>query len=168
MVGTPIPRPARSQSGFTMVETLAVVMIIAILAAFAAPAMKDLIRTQRVRTVAYDLLADLTFARSQAITLGHNVQFASVASSTDWLSGYTITDTSVTPNRTLRTQSSADPSLAFTADAASVTFDRSGRASAGTVSFNIAPTDSTAPALQKRCVRIDPSGRPRAVEGACS
>lgn len=168
MVNPAIRPPARTQSGFTMVETMVVVMILAILAAFAAPAMKDLIRTQRVRTAAYDLLADLTFARSQAITKGHNVAFASTAASTNWATGYALTDTTASPNVTLRSHSAVDPSIAFTADQSTLTFDRSGRISVGTVSFNIAPTDATAPATEKRCVRIDPSGRPRAVEGVCS
>lgn len=169
MVATSLrARPQRAQPGFTMVETMIVVLIIGILAAFAAPAMRDLIRTQRVRAAAYDLLADLTFARSQAITKGHNVVFASSGGSTNWASGYTLTDTTATPNVVLRTQTAVDPSIAFTADQATLTFDRSGRISVGTVSFNIAPTDATAPAIQKRCVRIDPSGRPRTAEGVCS
>jgi type IV fimbrial biogenesis protein FimT len=168
-----ISRRTFPAAGFTMVETMVVVLIIGILAAFAAPAMRDLIRTQRVRSATYDLLADLTFARSQAITLGHNVSVASSGGSTNWAPGYTITDTTANPNRSLRTQSAADASIAFTGDQSSLVFDRSGHVTSGgspnnTVSFNVAPTDSTAPSIQKRCVRIDPSGRPRAVEGVCS
>jgi type IV fimbrial biogenesis protein FimT len=157
--------PARAQRGFTITEALTVVVILGILVAFAAPSMKDLLRTQRVRAISYDLFADLSFARSQAITLGHNVQVASSGGGTDWLSGYSIVDT--TANRTLRVQSAADSSIAFTADAATFTFDRSGRVSAGTISFAIAPTDATAPATEKRCVHIDPSGRARSHDGTC-
>lgn len=166
MVAAALHRPDR-QSGFTMVETMIVVMIIAILAAFAAPAMKDLIRTQRVRAAAYDLLADLTFARSQAITKGHSVTFNSAAASLDWSSGYTVTDIGASPAVVLRTQTAVDSSLAFTADHSGISFDRSGRVS-GTVKFNIAPTDSTAPAMEKRCVVLDPSGRARSAEGVCT
>jgi type IV fimbrial biogenesis protein FimT len=159
---------ARAQRGFTITEALTVVVILGILVAFAAPSMKDLLRTQRVRAIAYDLFADLAYARSQAITLGHNVQFASAAGTTNWISGYALTDTTASPNRTLRVQSAGDSSIAFTADAASVTFDRTGRISAGTVSFSIAPTDVTAPATEKRCVRVDPSGRARSIDGTCT
>lgn len=173
MVATTLARQRRALAGFTMVETMVVVLIIGILAAFAAPAMRDLIRTQRVRSATYDLLADLTFARSQAITLGHNVSVASSGASTNWAPGYTITDTTASPNRQLRSQSATDSSIAFTGDQSSLVFDRTGHVTSGgspnnTVSFNIAPTDATAPSIQKRCVRIDPSGRPRAVEGVCS
>jgi type IV fimbrial biogenesis protein FimT len=172
MVVPSIPH-RRPALGFTMVETMVVVLILGILAAFAAPAMKDLLRTQRVRSATYDLLADLTFARSQAVTLGHNVSVASSGGSTDWAPGYTITDTTASPNRSLRSQSAVASSVAFTGDQSSLVFDRTGHVTSGgsannIVSFNIAPTDSTAPSIQKRCVRIDPSGRPRAVEGVCS
>jgi len=82
---------SRSQ-GFTVIEAMVVVGIIAILAGFAAPAMNQLIRTQKVRSISYDLFADLTYARSEAIARGHNVEIAS-KSGNDWGgSGWSIRD----------------------------------------------------------------------------
>ena len=144
-------------------EMMVVVLIIGILAAFAAPAMNGLIRTQKVRSAAYDIFADLTYARGEAISRGHNVQVLSAAG-TNWVSGWTITDT--TAATVLRTQTALSSGLVFTSDAGSLTFDRSGRTSA-TVTFSILPTDSGVPDTQKRCVRISPSGRPNSLTGPC-
>jgi hypothetical protein len=50
-----------------------------------------------------------------------------------------------------------------------VTFDRNGRAS-NQMFFNIVPAaDITNPQdYMKRCIRLDPSGRPKTAEGACA
>ena len=165
-----------SQRGFTAAELLITLTVVGILAAVAIPSMTEMLNMQRVRGVSYDLNADLTFARSQAIARGHNVQVSSVGAGTDWNQGWTIIDTTAAPNVQLRVEGqctgASPPSpcnlasgVAFTADVTSVTFDRNGRA--GTASFNIVPAAATSNADLKRCVKLDPSGRPRTLTGAC-
>ena len=151
--------------GFTVVEAMVVVGIIAILAAFAAPAMNDLIRTQKVRSLAYDLFADLTYARSQAISRGRNVGMGSLGGTHWGVSGWEIRD--LTTTDLLRKQGSAPEKINFTADAGGVVFTANGRTAAGTVSFTIAPAES-APDNQKRCIRISPSGKPTSTTGPCT
>jgi type IV fimbrial biogenesis protein FimT len=165
-----VVRARTFQQGFTAVEMMVVVGIIAILAAFALPSMRELIQTQKVRTAAYDILSDLTYARSEAIARAHNVQVVS-AGGNDWTGGWTITDT--TANQMLRTQGALSSGFTFSGDAASLTFDRTGRVTVGgapaTVNLSIYITaGSQITNNQQRCVRISPSGRPNSTTGACT
>ena len=160
-----VVRARTFQQGFTAVEMMVVVGIIAILAAFALPSMRELIQTQKVRTAAYDILSDLTYARSEAIARAHNVQVVS-AGGNDWTGGWTITDT--TANQMLRTQAALSTGFTFTGDTPSLTFDRTGRIPQ-TVNFSIFITaGSSITNNQQRCVRISPSGRPNSTMGACT
>jgi prepilin-type N-terminal cleavage/methylation domain-containing protein len=158
---------AMRQRGFTIAEALLVVGIIGILAAFAAPAMTRFLTTQAVKSASYDLFADLVYARSEAISRGVNVTILGAAGS-DWKKGWTITAAGVTAP--IREQSARDSAITFTASSNSVVFDRNGRTTppAGEITFNIVPTAATTQDYQKRCVRLDPSGRPRSTEGACA
>jgi len=152
--------------GFTLPELLTVIMIIGILAVFAFPAMNKFLVTQAVRTASYDLFADLIYARSEAIARGTTVTVQAV-SSTDFKLGYTVTENG--GPTLLRAQPARDSEIQFTASVAAVTFDRSGRAS-NQVLFNIIPgaNISYPQDYMKRCIRLDPSGRPKSSEGACA
>ena len=154
-------RRARRSRGFTIIETMVVVGILAILAAFAAPSMNQLIRTQKVRTIAYDIFADLTYARSEAIARGHNVGIG--AGSTNWVNGWVVRD--LVSGETLRNQGPRSSGVTFTADAVGIVFQPTGRTTS-IVKFSISPTESV-PNEQKRCIQITPSGRPNSTTGVC-
>jgi type IV fimbrial biogenesis protein FimT len=156
----------RAQRGFTLAEILIVIAIIGIIAAFGMPAMSKLLAGQAVRSAAYDLFADLIYARGEAIARGTNVTINSAAGN-NWKDGWSIRDD--VANSVLREQSARTSEITFTATQATVTFDRNGRAStAGPMSFNIVPVDATVDNRIKRCIRLDASGRPKSTEGACA
>ena len=156
----------RRQAGFTATEILVVIGIVGILAAIAAPSMSKMIQQQSVRAASYDLNADLVFARSQAITRATSVTLTG-ASSTDFNQGWTITEAA--GGTTLRTQGSRTGKITFTGNANVYTFDKTGRVIAGApAQWAIAPTESGAQDHMKRCLKLDPSGRPRTNEGVCS
>lgn len=169
-----IPAPQR---GFSAIELLVVITIVGILAAFAVPSMRSLMMTQKVRSMAYDLFSDLTYARSEAIARGHNVLVQSAGGNTDWSGGWVVTDVSVNPTQQLKIKSCIGTpcvltsGVSATGNVANLTFDRSGRwssAVATKLAFSILSTDSSATTDQKRCVSLDPSGRPRSATGACT
>ena len=63
------------QGGFTAIELMVVVLVVAILAALAGPAFQQLIATQRVKSVASALIESLWVARSEALKRNDNVSF---------------------------------------------------------------------------------------------
>lgn len=154
----------RRPHGFTLMEALIVIMIIGALAAFGFPAMTKFLQTQAVRSASYDLFADLIFARSEAIARGVNVTFTS-NNGTDWKGGWTINATGAADNP-IRVQSPQSDQIVMTGSVSTFSFERTGRAD-NTVTVSIVPVDATTQTYMKRCIRLDPSGRPKSAEGAC-
>jgi type IV fimbrial biogenesis protein FimT len=154
-----------SQSGFTIVELMIVVLIVAILSALAVPSMQSLIRTQQVKTISFDIFASLTLARSEAIKRNTNVTMAPAGGG--WGTGWTVTDTN---GNVLRTQqySSSNASVTLTGPA-NVVYNSSGRLTAGAVPapFVLTSNDIEVDVRddQERCVMLDLSGRPRSGYG---
>ena len=70
--------------GFTLVELMITVVILAVLAAIAVPSMRELIARQRVESIAKELATDLRYLRTQAIQNNRDVriEFGSSTTST--------------------------------------------------------------------------------------
>ena len=146
--------------GFTLVELVIVVTIIGVLAAIAGPAMFDLMVQQRLRNASFELMADLIYARSEAVKRNSDV---TVARSGTWAGGWTVTDSGGT---TLRQHPAFPNTVTITGSSNSVVFSLNGRASPS-ANFTLDDTGSKA-SIEARCVALDGSGRPHSVTGACS
>ena len=149
--------------GFTAIEMMIVVVIIAILTAIAAPNMGQMIRNQRVKTAAFDIFASLTYARSEAVKRNQAVTIAA-NNAADWTRGWTIRDAN---NAILKqeTDRNLNPDERPFTGPASVTFARTGRLS-DAVAPQFVLTAPTVPVERHRCIRVDLSGRPITKEGA--
>lgn len=136
-------------------ELMVTVAIVAILAAFAFPGMRDLLQSGAVRAASSDFYATLLAARSEAIKRRANAVVAPIGS--NWNSGWTVkVGTNVFQQvDALRPDIGVLPAGASTA----ITYGSNGRVSSGlqTVIF-YSPTEATVAA---RCVSVDTNGLPR-------
>lgn len=106
-----------SSRGFTLMELMVVLAIVAILVAVGAPNLTEFVATQRVRTAASDMVGEIAFSRAKAIESSRRVVMQRLG--TSWDQGW-------------RTFIDADESGTFTAgDTIIKQFDGFGYGSAG-------------------------------------
>lgn len=165
--------PRKIEGGFTAIELMVVVAILAILVALAAPSFTPLIERWRVRQASDALSSTLYFSRSEAIKRGGNIVIAKKPNSisctragtdTDWGCGWVVffdvnsngvQDACVagnTPNecdlQTVDTPPKTDVTLAASTGSISVDrwgmlFHTGGNSVPTSMSFELVPTGKT-------------------------
>lgn len=160
----PAPHSHRPrQGGFTLLELMVTVSVLAILTTVAVPAYSNLIANQRAKAAALDLYTDLIRSRSEALKRRSSITLQ--ASSTVWESGWLVADASsatlsvhdATPTITIRAANG-------TSNPAAVVYQSSGRLAGGTApTFVVASSAVTGIAY---CVSADLSGRPFMTKGS--
>lgn len=155
----------KPHKGFSLLELMIVVSIVAIFAGIGVPSFSHLIANQRVHTAASDLQTALWRARSEAIRLNTQVVLAPAISAVGWESGWVATNPRATSQELISHAALSGVTLTTPRSAAaSVTYRPSGRATS-TMTIEVASkTDSGA---EPRCIRIDLGGRPLMRKGGC-
>jgi type IV fimbrial biogenesis protein FimT len=154
------PRGGRSARGFTLVEMMTVVSILAVLLGIVAPSFSGFLASQQAKALTYDLTSDLMLARNEA--LKRNVSVSITRDGTGWEQGWTVA--TVATAEQLDHRNAAAQAVTISGAPASITFDPNGRVSAplGAVRITIGGGPNF------RCLQLDPSGRVRSSYGACS
>lgn len=152
-------RTLSHERGFTLIELMTVVSMLTILILVAVPGLQSLIANQRARSTAYDLMADLSLARSEAVKRNKDVILNPVS---NWAGGWTV-KTSATAEL-LSQRNEVGQGVAITRSPASVTYDGSGRLSGttSTIRFELFDGNTT-----YRCITLDPSGQPSTKIARC-
>jgi type IV fimbrial biogenesis protein FimT len=83
------------RAGFTVIELMITVSIIAILAMVAAPSLRDMVLNARMTSMVNDLLTDLSVARAEAVKRGVRATVCTssngtACTSSDWRNGWII------------------------------------------------------------------------------
>lgn len=140
--------------GFTMIEALMVLAIVAVLASITAPAMRDFIDAQVIKNPASDLYSSLVLARSEAIKRNGPVDIEPAAA--DWASGWQVK--AQADGKVLRDQQAYQSVTVSASQAGKITYGGNGRLATSATNFRVMAPGNTR--IKMRCVSIDASGRP--------
>lgn len=153
-----LARAPLAMRGFTMVELMITIAILAVLAAMAVPSFSRLMASQKVGNSASDLYIALVKARGEAIKRNANVVLAPAGG--DWGNGWQITDqasgTVVDTHGSLGGTTVTGP--------ASVIYQGSGRIQGAVTPFELS---STVSGVTPRCITVNLTGRPSVEAAAC-
>lgn len=148
----------KRQAGFGLIEMMAVVAIIIVLAGVGAPAMRDMVVNQRVKSTSSDLFTSILRARSEAIKRNTDV---AISPTTNWSTGWTIP--SPNAGEPALVTFAARSAVTVTGPEADVVFTSAGRLrGTGNPQFNISADNGKA-----RCITIDLGGRPNVQDKPC-
>jgi len=147
---------APNARGFTLIELVIVVVMIAILSALAFPSMRSFIVRNRVRDAASDIFIVLNQARSEALKRNVTITLRPITAGS-WLSGWHIIDPAggdLEKHQPLQVLNMTGPT--------SVSYQSTGRLAVAVPPFNISASSGSYTASAR--VAIDPSGRPYITE----
>ena len=82
-------------AGFTIIELMITVALIAVLATIAAPSLRDLVKNARMTSLANDLMTDLSVARAEAVKRGVRTTICTSSdgascTATEWNQGWIV------------------------------------------------------------------------------
>lgn len=158
----PHPHGTLNQRGLTLVEMLTVFSIISLMLAATLPSFSDFKRNLNLRAASYELVSDLTAARSQAVKLNRPVQVVPVDG--DWRNGWRVESveggTSISSRVGVR-------QISFDQAPDRIVFSGTGRLTLRDIPIRMSlGIDSNIE--HSRCVQVDLTGRVGARTKACS
>ncbi|HGX91779.1 MAG TPA: prepilin-type N-terminal cleavage/methylation domain-containing protein [Candidatus Tenderia sp.] len=156
----------KRSTGFTLIELMIVLIIVAIIGGAGLPAMYRMTANNRIATQTNELLADINFARSEAIKQGKRISLCrgiTCQAGATWNDGWVVFE-DLNDNNALdlnepifRVHDAIDNSIQINFNNGNVVaYNANGRLANGAGSFNLRDNDGNG-----RNVIISPAGRAR-------
>lgn len=152
--------PMQRTRGFTLIEVLVTLTVLGVLATLAAPSFQKVVAKQRLRSAAYDLMSDLTLARSEAIKRGTPVVLEPLTAR-QWRSGWRLRNEA---DNAILSQHPPLVSIGLNQQPDNVKFDGAAQVTSDTTK----PFELTDNNGNLRCIQIDPMGRAKSATGGCT
>ncbi len=161
--------------GFTLIEMMVTVAILAILIAAVTPSFRGILRDNQAATQASAVVTSLMLARSEAIK--RNAPVAMCRSNTgtscagsDWADGWILWtdidgDATVDSVEIVQVREALAGNFTLTATGSSFTYRPDGSVTGAADSFELLSPDGDTD--YGRCVAVDVTGRPNVTKGAC-
>ncbi len=169
--------PSYRNSGFTLMELMVTLAVLAILLAVGLPSFQGSLRSNRLATTTNELIASMALARSEAIRNGRGSGVCASADGAscgdDWAAGWLVWQDangngSLDAGETVLRFSQGNAKIAASATADVIAFDSRGRRrAANDQSVGLQPSDCPGGDL-RRTVTVNTTGQIKTTKGACS
>ena len=148
------------QSGFTIIELMLAVVIVAILAGIALPSFNYAIANNKMSSNANEVVGAFNLARSEATQRGSRVNISSVSGGTNWATGFRVWrdangNAAYDAGEEIRVFEAIDSGLTLTGTVSGINFNAVGFASAA-MTLNLC---SDTAAVNDRQLGVALSGR---------
>jgi type IV fimbrial biogenesis protein FimT len=168
----------KAQRGFTIIELMITIMVLALLLGLAVPSFLETIRNNRLIAQNNEFIGALNMARSEALKRGGSVSMCASADQAtcsgvlDWATGYIVfadanaNGTADGTDIVLQARAAAPPEFTLEADNRSfVRFGATGTSASGAETFNLVPSGCVG--LKARRIEINAVGRVSTTKVAC-